>query len=141
MKSIVHFPVLTANIYTVRTPEATTCFIFDHCFLQIKASKISNDVSRDPSNLWKRSSSDVTFPVDESVSKLIISIRATFNHDGVTLLDGSGRTVPHKLNMNKGKLWIIPNPSKGTWRISVPSNVRGFSYQVKPTNRYSNIRC
>ena len=85
---------------------------------------------RDLFNLWKRASSDVSFPVDESISKLIISISATYNYNGVTLIDGSGKNVPHKLNMNKGKLWIIENPAKGMWKLLVPSNVRGFSYQV-----------
>ena len=81
--------------------------------------------------MMKRSSSDVSFPVDESVSKLIVSIRATKNYEKVKLVDGSGKDVPHKLNMNQGKLWIIANPSRGTWKILVPSDVRGFSYQVK----------
>merc|ERR1719309_791260 len=93
---------------------------------------------RDLFNLWKRASSDVSFPVDESVSKLIISISATHNYNGVKVVDGSGKNVAHKLNMNKGKLWIVENPSKGMRRLSVPSNVRGFSYQIK-ASAISNI--
>jgi len=93
---------------------------------------------RDLFDLWKRASSDVSFPIDESVSKLIISISATYNYNGVKVVDGSGKHVAHKLNMNKGKLWVIESPSKGTWRLSVPSNVRGFSYQIK-ASAISNI--
>ncbi|KAK3738880.1 hypothetical protein QZH41_014662 [Actinostola sp. cb2023] len=93
---------------------------------------------RDLFNLWKRASSDVAFPVDESVSKLIISISATNNYNSVNLADGSGRNVAHTLNMNKGKLWIINSPAKGMWRLSVPSNVGGLSYQIK-ASALSNI--
>merc|ERR1712212_595710 len=89
---------------------------------------------RDLFNLWKRASSYVRFPVDESVSKLIISVSATYNYNGVNVVDGNGRNVAHTLNMNKGKLWIIEYPSKGIWRLIVPFNVRGLSYQIKASS-------
>lgn len=72
----------------------------------------------------------VSFPVDDSVAKLIISISARYNWQFVKVQDNSGRNVPHKMNMNKGKLWIIDGPSKGMWRIAVPYSVYKLSYQV-----------
>ncbi|KAK3738877.1 hypothetical protein QZH41_014661 [Actinostola sp. cb2023] len=93
---------------------------------------------RDLFNLWQRASTDVAFPVDESVSKLIISISARSRYTLVNLADGSGTKVAHTLNMNKGKLWLINNPAKGMWRLLVPSNVGGLSYQIK-ASAISNI--
>ena len=85
---------------------------------------------RDLFDLWKRASSDVAFPVDETISQLIISITASSNYNSVTLRDGKGNNVAHKLIMNKGKLWMVAKPAKGMWRLAVPSNVGGLSYQV-----------
>jgi len=79
----------------------------------------------------KSSSSDVFFPVDGTVKKLIISISASRNWNSVNVQDNTGKNVAHSLNMNKGKLWMINDPSKGNWKVTVPSSVSGFSYQVK----------
>jgi hypothetical protein len=85
---------------------------------------------RDLFSLWKRASSDVAFPVDESVANLIVSTSALRNYNYVNLIDSSGNTVAQTLTMNKGKLWLIKNPRKGIWRLSIPSSVSGLSYQV-----------
>lgn len=85
---------------------------------------------RDLLDLFSRSSSDVPFPVDSTVKTLIISISASRNWNHVKVVDSAGRNVAHSLNTNRGKLWMINNPSKGNWRVTVPSNVSGLAYQV-----------
>ncbi|XP_031559995.1 hemicentin-1-like [Actinia tenebrosa] len=93
---------------------------------------------RDLFGLWERGSSDVAFPVDESVANLIVSISAQSYWNNVKLVDSRGGNVAHTLDMNKGKLWLIKNPTKGTWRLSVPAGVRGLSYEIK-ASALSNI--
>jgi hypothetical protein len=85
---------------------------------------------RDLSSLWKRASRAVAFPVDESVANLIVSTSALRNSNYVNLFDSRGRRVAQTLTMNRGKLWLIKNPRKGMWRLSVPYHVNGLSYQV-----------
>jgi hypothetical protein len=86
---------------------------------------------RDIPSLWIRASNDVPFPVDESMDSIIVSITAKSNYEhGVQLIDASGKNIPHTLVMQFGKLWLVDNPQKGQWRLTVASDVDGFSYQV-----------
>jgi len=93
---------------------------------------------RDLLGLFERSSKDVSFPVDGTMKKLIISISASRNWDSVNVLDNAGKNVGHNLNMNKGKLWMINDPSSGNWRLTAPSSVTDLSYQIK-ASAVSNI--
>ena len=75
--------------------------------------------------------SDVTFPVDDSVMTLSVSIEALSNFNAVNLIDSTGKSLVPTVRLVRGKLWSIENPSKGMWTLSVGSSiVLGLKYEA-----------
>jgi hypothetical protein len=72
----------------------------------------------------------IDFPVDNSISRIIVVTSAESNYRGISLIDPNGNSAPSPLVMYKGKLWVIENPSNGTWALTSQPNVKGLVFMV-----------
>jgi hypothetical protein len=80
----------------------------------------------------RRSTGNIGIPVDDTVTKLIVTV-STFNSPhGVQLhaptghVQTAGRTV-----LSKVIVITVENPVKGLWRLMVPSSVGSYDYTAK----------
>lgn len=80
----------------------------------------------------RRAIANIAVPVDDTVTKLIVTVTTENSPRGIQLkrptgsIQTAGRTV-----LNKVIVFSVDNPIRGLWRLVVPSSVGKYEYSAK----------
>ena len=80
----------------------------------------------------RRSTSNIGIPVDDTVTKLVVTVATEHSPHGVQLYTPTGRVqTSGKTVLSRVIVFSINNPLKGLWKLMVPSSVGKFEYSAK----------
>ena len=80
----------------------------------------------------RRATTNIGIPVDDTVTKLVVTVATEHSPHGVQLytptdrLQTSGKTI-----LSRVIVFSVSNPLKGLWNLVVPSSVGKFEYSAK----------
>lgn len=84
----------------------------------------------------KRSTTvQIAIPVDNTVSKLVVTITTANHPKGISLIAPTGRAWTRgRTLLTKVLVYNIDSPIKGIWKLLVPSSVGKYEYSAKVTS-------
>lgn len=80
----------------------------------------------------RRSTNKIAIPVDDTVTKLVITVTTESSPHGVQLYTPTGRVqTSGKTILSRVILFSVSSPLKGFWKLVVPSSVGKHEYMAK----------
>ena len=80
----------------------------------------------------RRATNNIVIPVDDTVTRLVVTVATERSPHGVQLYTPTGRVqTSGKTLLSRVIVFSVYNPLKGSWKLVVPSSVGKFEYSAK----------